>query len=46
MTSSTNSDIFELSPIAMWIEDFSGVKTLFNAWRAEGVSDTPDFAHP
>ncbi|TCR66689.1 sensor domain-containing diguanylate cyclase [Rhizobium sp. BK376] len=43
MTSSTNSDIFELSPIAMWIEDFSGVKTLFDAWRAEGVSDIRAF---
>src|SRR5262245_22067926 len=35
----SDSDIFDLSPIAMWIEDFSGVKTQFDRWRAEGVED-------
>lgn len=35
----SDSDIFDLSPIAMWIEDFSGVKAQFDRWRAEGVED-------
>lgn len=35
----SDSDIFDLSPIAMWIEDFSGVKAQFDRWRAEGVVD-------
>ncbi|MBC7283184.1 sensor domain-containing diguanylate cyclase [Hoeflea sp.] len=41
----TNFDatIFELAPIAMWIEDFSGVKQQFDQWRAEGVSDIRSF---
>jgi diguanylate cyclase (GGDEF)-like protein len=31
MTKVFDSDIFNLAPIAMWIEDFSGVKALFDA---------------
>lgn len=29
---------FELAPIALWLEDFSGVQALFEQWRAEGVT--------
>jgi diguanylate cyclase (GGDEF)-like protein len=39
MSFSAESDIFDLAPIAMWIEDFSDVKALFDRWRSEGVSD-------
>ncbi|AJY48302.1 histidine kinase [Martelella endophytica] len=35
--------MFELAPIAMWIEDFSGVKALFDRWRDEGVTDIRAF---
>ncbi|TPW30166.1 sensor domain-containing diguanylate cyclase [Martelella alba] len=35
--------MFELAPIAMWLEDFSGVKALFDGWRREGVSDIRAF---
>ncbi|MBB4169417.1 hypothetical protein FHX09_003268 [Rhizobium sp. BK538] len=35
----SDCDIFDLSPIAMWIEDFSRVKAQFDRWRAEGVED-------
>lgn len=35
--------MFELAPIAMWIEDFSGVKALFDQWRADGVEDIRKF---
>jgi hypothetical protein len=43
MTTALDSDIFNLAPIAMWIEDFSGVKALFEDWRAEGVTDIRTF---
>lgn len=43
MTEAFDSDIFNLAPIAMWIEDFSGVKALFDAWRGEGVTDIRAF---
>lgn len=34
-----DASIFELAPVAMWIEDFSAVKQQFERWRAEGVTD-------
>jgi len=39
----TPPNFFELTPVAMWIEDFSGVKAQFDEWRAEGVSDIRAF---
>ncbi len=33
--------MFDLAPVSLWLEDYSGVKRLFDAWRAEGVSDLP-----
>lgn len=38
-----DSPIFELSPIAMWLEDFSEVKKQFDLWRAQGVQDLLTF---
>ncbi|SSC65697.1 sensor domain-containing diguanylate cyclase [Ciceribacter selenitireducens] len=43
MNVSVDANIFELAPIAMWIEDFSAVKAQFDAWRAEGVTDLRAF---
>lgn len=43
MTNTFDSDIFNLAPIAMWIEDFSGVKALFDTWRADGITDIRAF---
>ncbi|MDE1995361.1 MAG: diguanylate cyclase [Rhizobiaceae bacterium] len=43
MTDTYESDVFELAPIAMWIEDFSEVKALFDRWRADGVTDIRAF---
>lgn len=31
--------MFDLAPVSLWLEDFSGVAALFAQWRAEGVSD-------
>ena len=31
--------LFDLSPIAMWLQDFSGVKKIFTRWANEGVTD-------
>jgi diguanylate cyclase (GGDEF)-like protein len=36
-------DIFDLAPIAMWIEDFSGVQAQFELWRQQGVTDIQAF---
>ncbi len=31
--------MFELAPVSLWLEDFSGVRALFARWRAGGVTD-------
>ncbi|VVE44746.1 histidine kinase [Pandoraea commovens] len=31
--------MFDLAPVSLWLEDFSGVKRLFDEWRAQGVVD-------
>ncbi len=43
MPNSRDADIFELAPVAMWIEDFSDVRAQFDAWRAAGVEDLRAF---
>jgi hypothetical protein len=37
--SGDDSQMFELAPVSLWLEDFSGVRTLFDRWRAQGVTD-------
>lgn len=31
--------IFDLSPIPMWIQDYSGVKKIFDQWASDGIVD-------
>jgi diguanylate cyclase (GGDEF)-like protein len=35
--------MFDLTPVPLWIEDYSGIKAMFDLWRAEGVSDLRAF---
>jgi PAS domain-containing protein len=37
------AQMFELAPVSLWLEDFSGLGALFARWRAEGVSDLRAF---
>jgi diguanylate cyclase (GGDEF)-like protein len=30
---------FDHAPVSLWLEDYSGLKQLFDQWRAEGVRD-------
>lgn len=41
-------DLFEYSPVSLWVEDFSGVKTLMDEARAAGIVDFRVFlsVHP
>lgn len=34
-----DATMFDLAPVSLWLEDYSGVKTLFDSWRAAGISD-------
>ena len=40
--------VFDLAPVSLWLEDFSGVKALFEAWRRAGVTSLRDHltGHP
>ncbi|EER59135.1 diguanylate cyclase [Acidovorax delafieldii 2AN] len=38
-------DMFDLAPVSLWMEDYSGLKQLFDQWRAEGVTDLLAFLH-
>ena len=33
------AETFELAPVSLWLEDYSGLKRLFATWRAAGVTD-------
>ncbi|MEF7615082.1 GGDEF domain-containing protein [Aquincola sp. MAHUQ-54] len=35
--------MFELAPVSLWLEDFSGLRPLFDQWRAAGVKDLRAF---
>ena len=37
------ADMFDLAPVSLWLEDYSGLKTLFGRWRADGIDDLRDF---
>ena len=36
---SDDAKMFEIAPVSLWIEDYSAVRTLFEQWRAVGVTD-------
>jgi diguanylate cyclase (GGDEF)-like protein len=43
MTTSTiendDAEMFDLAPVSLWLEDYSGLTRIFDAWRREGVTD-------
>ncbi len=34
-----DAKMFELAPVSLWLEDYSGLKTRFDEWRRAGVAD-------
>ena len=32
-------DMFDLAPVSLWLEDYSGVRELLERWQAEGMTD-------
>jgi hypothetical protein len=40
---SDDAEMFELAPVSLWLEDYSGVKQLFAAWRHAGVTDLREY---
>ena len=37
-----NGGVFDLAPVSLWLEDYSGVKALFEGWRRAGVTSLRD----
>ena len=35
--------IFDLSPIPMWLQDFSGIRKIFDEWTAQGITDIEQY---
>ncbi len=35
----TDAEMLDLAPVSLWLEDYSGLKALFETWRAAGVTD-------
>ena len=35
-------ELFDLAPVPLWLEDYSGVRKLFDAWRGAGVTSIRD----
>lgn len=40
---SDSAAMFELAPVSLWLEDYTGVRRQLDAWRAEGVEDLRGF---
>jgi diguanylate cyclase (GGDEF)-like protein len=38
-----DAEMFDLAPVSLWLEDFSGVKALFDEWRRSGVVRLREF---
>src|SRR5262249_7415780 len=38
-----DAEMFDLAPVSLWLEDYSAIKTQFDAWRAAGVTDLRDY---
>jgi len=33
-----DAEMFDLAPVSLWLEDYSGLRRLFDIWRGEGVT--------
>lgn len=38
-----DAEMFHLAPVSLWLEDFSAIKKLFDAWRKAGVTSLRDY---
>jgi hypothetical protein len=42
---SEDAEMFDLAPVSLWLEDYSGVRRLFEEWRQAGVTTLRDYLH-
>ena len=39
----TDARMFDLAPVSLWLEDYSGIRALFDDWRQAGIVDLRAF---
>src|ERR1700712_5525494 len=42
-TAFDDAEMLDLAPVSLWLEDYSALKTLFEQWRSDGVTDLRKF---
>jgi diguanylate cyclase (GGDEF)-like protein len=42
-TRESDFGIFDVAPVSLWLEDYTGLRRLFDEWRAQGVTDLRAF---
>lgn len=42
---SDDSEMFDLAPVSLWLEDYSALRALFETWRQAGVTDLRSYLH-
>ena len=38
-----DAEMFDLAPVSLWLEDYSGIRDLFETWRREGGTSLRDY---
>ncbi len=38
-----DAQMFDLAPVPLWLEDYSGIKQLLDRWRGQGVTNLREF---
>src|SRR4051812_37781981 len=38
-----DAQMFDLAPVPLWLEDYSGIRRLFEQWREQGVTNLREF---
>ena len=42
-TDDSDAGMFDLAPVSLWLEDFSGVRKQFDQWRRQGVTSLREY---
>ena len=42
-TDDSDAGMFDLAPVSLWLEDFSGVRKQFDQWRRQGATSLREY---
>ncbi|HEX3983804.1 MAG TPA: diguanylate cyclase [Acidisoma sp.] len=43
LVASLDTDVFDLAPVSLWLEDYSGLKAIFDELNAQGITALEDY---